>query len=49
MWMSSSGVSGPLPYRLGLAWGEGLVANPQSEVMLATPDTMTDAIASTVH
>ncbi len=32
------------PYGLGLAWGGGLIANPESEVILCTPDHLTVAI-----
>ena len=33
---------------LGLAWGQELVPNSAAEIMLATPDMLVSAVASTV-
>lgn len=37
------------PYGLGLAWGEGLSAYERSDVLLATPDRIPQAVAAVVH
>jgi hypothetical protein len=39
----------PEPYGIGLAWGQELKPNTNAEIMLATPDTLVSAVASTVN
>jgi hypothetical protein len=40
---------GSVPYGLGIAWGASLRANPESEVMLCTPDHITEALSTIVR
>ncbi|MGY1697365.1 hypothetical protein ACI780_20895 [Geodermatophilus sp. SYSU D00814] len=41
-------LSSQAPYGLGLAWGEGLVPEPGSEVLLCTPEHVGSALAAVI-